>query len=85
LLPQRPGWTDRLLDFFFEWLAKVRVWSLLRVSFLVGLRIYQHTGTCGRTDRHEKLNILRNVQPEQAQAGTGCSKETYRLNLFNIM
>jgi len=27
LLPQRPGWTDNLLN-FFEWLAKVRVWSL---------------------------------------------------------
>ena len=24
LLPQRPGWTDNLLIFFFEWLAKVR-------------------------------------------------------------
>ena len=28
LLPRRPGWTDNLLNFFFEWLAKVRVWSL---------------------------------------------------------
>ena len=28
--------------FFFEWLAKVRVWSLWRVSFLVGLRTYRH-------------------------------------------
>ena len=27
LLPRRPGWTDKLLN-FFEWLAKVRVWSL---------------------------------------------------------
>ena len=24
LLPQGPGWTDNLLNFFFEWLAKVR-------------------------------------------------------------
>ena len=24
LLPRRPGWTDNLLIFFFEWLAKVR-------------------------------------------------------------
>jgi len=24
LLPRRPGWTDKLLNFFFEWLAKVR-------------------------------------------------------------
>jgi len=24
LLPRRPGWTDNLLNFFFEWLAKVR-------------------------------------------------------------
>jgi len=24
LLPLRPGWTDNLLNFFFEWLAKVR-------------------------------------------------------------
>jgi len=24
LLPWRPGWTDNLLNFFFEWLAKVR-------------------------------------------------------------
>jgi len=23
LLPRRPGWTDNLLNFFFEWLAKV--------------------------------------------------------------
>ena len=28
----------------FEWLAKVRVWSLWLVSFLVGLRTYQHPG-----------------------------------------
>jgi hypothetical protein len=41
LLPRRPGWTDNLLN-FFEWLAKVRVWSLLLFSFLVGLRTYQH-------------------------------------------
>ena len=44
LLPRRPGWTDSLLNFFFHWLAKVRVWSLLLVSFLVGLRTYQHPG-----------------------------------------
>jgi len=25
LLPRRPGWTDNLLIFFFEWLARVRV------------------------------------------------------------
>jgi hypothetical protein len=30
---------------FFEWLAKVRVWSLQLVSFLVRLRTYQHPGT----------------------------------------
>jgi len=24
LLPRRPGWTDNLLEFFFEWLAKIR-------------------------------------------------------------
>ena len=30
---------------FFEWLAKVRVWSLWLVTFLVGLRTYQHPGT----------------------------------------
>jgi len=24
LLPRRPGWTDNLLNFSFEWLAKVR-------------------------------------------------------------
>ena len=28
LLPRRPGWTDNHLNFFFEWLARVRVWSL---------------------------------------------------------
>ena len=28
LLLWRPGWTDNLLNFFFEWLAKVRVGSL---------------------------------------------------------
>jgi len=38
------GWTDSLLN-FYEWLAKVRVWSLYLVSFLVGLRTYQHPGT----------------------------------------
>ena len=31
-------------DFFFEWLAEVRVWSLYLVSFLVELRTYQHPG-----------------------------------------
>ena len=31
-------------EFFFEWLAEVRVWSLWLVSFLVGLRTYQHAG-----------------------------------------
>jgi hypothetical protein len=31
--------------FFFEWLAKVTVWSLQLVSFLVVLRTYQHPGT----------------------------------------
>ena len=30
--------------FLFEWLAKVRVWLLWLVSFLVGLRTYQHPG-----------------------------------------
>ena len=43
IAPGRPGWVDNLLV-FFEWLTKVRVWSLLLVSFLVGLRTYQHTG-----------------------------------------
>jgi len=34
---------DNILHFFFfEWLAEVRVWSLQLVSFLVGLRTYQH-------------------------------------------
>jgi len=28
LLPRRPGWTDNLLNFFFEWLAKVRATGL---------------------------------------------------------
>jgi len=27
LLPRTPGWTDNLL-IFFDWLAKIRVWSL---------------------------------------------------------
>jgi hypothetical protein len=31
--------------FFLERLAKVRGWSLWLVSFLVGLRTYQHPGT----------------------------------------
>ena len=43
-MPRRPCWTDNLPFFFFEWLAKVRVWSLSLVSFLVGLRTYQHPG-----------------------------------------
>jgi hypothetical protein len=38
-------WLDeQTSDFIFEWLAKVRVWSLKLVSFLVGLRTYQHPG-----------------------------------------
>jgi hypothetical protein len=24
LLPQRPGWTDNILNFVFQWFAKVR-------------------------------------------------------------
>ena len=29
LLPRRSGWTDNITNvFFFEWLAKVRVWSM---------------------------------------------------------
>jgi len=47
LLLRGPGWTDNLLN-FFNWLAKVRVWSLQLVSFLVGLRTYQHRGICSR-------------------------------------
>ena len=31
-------------EFFFLVLEKVRVWSLQLVSFLVGLRTYQHPG-----------------------------------------
>ena len=46
LLPRRPGWRGNFL-IFFEWLSKVRVWSLLLVSFLVGLRTFQHPGICG--------------------------------------
>jgi len=57
LLPRRPGWTDKLLIFFLSCLQKLeqraksfignmlnksRVWSLQLVSFLVGLRTYQH-------------------------------------------
>ena len=39
-------WLDgKPSDIFFQWLAKVRVWSLQIVSFLVGLRTYQHPGT----------------------------------------
>ena len=45
LLLRTPVWTDNFPIFFFEWLAKVRVWSLQLVSFLVGLRTYQHPGT----------------------------------------
>ena len=53
-LPQRPGWTDNLLNFSQSnglrsvlslvgcVLNKARVWSLQLVSFLVGLRTYQH-------------------------------------------
>ena len=38
-------WLDgQTSDFFFEWLTKVRVWSLWLVSFLVGIRTYQHPG-----------------------------------------
>jgi len=33
-------------EFSFEWLAKVRDWSLYLVSFLVGLKTYQHPGKC---------------------------------------
>ena len=36
---------DNLLN-FFEWLAKVRVWSLKLFSLLAGLRTYQHPGKC---------------------------------------
>ena len=36
------GWTT--IRIVFEWLAKVRVWSLYLVSFLVGLRTYQTHG-----------------------------------------
>jgi len=40
-------WLDgQLSEFFFEWRAKVRVWMLQLVSFLVGLRTYQHPGMC---------------------------------------
>ena len=40
-------WLDGQLSefFFFEWLAKFRIWSLWLFSFLVGLRTYQHSGT----------------------------------------
>ena len=34
-------WLDGQPEFFLEGLAKVRVWSLWLVSFLVGLRTYQ--------------------------------------------
>jgi len=50
LLPRRPDWTDSLLNFFFEWLAKV---SLVAVaSFLPGRAKdlstprYCHDSTC---------------------------------------
>jgi len=33
-------------EFFLSGLQKLRVWSLQFVSFLVGLRTYQHPGTC---------------------------------------
>ena len=39
--------------FFFEWLAKVRLWSLQLFSFLVGLRTYQHPDIT-----YTKLSIL---------------------------
>jgi len=38
-------WLDgQTSEFFFEWLTKVRVWSLYIGFFLVGLRTYQHPG-----------------------------------------
>ena len=57
LLPRRPSWTDNLLMFFFlrrsnevrsvlnfvrSVSSKSRVWSLQLLSFVVGLRTYQH-------------------------------------------
>jgi len=35
LLPRRPGWTDNILTFFFEWLAKVRAmgWKVYWASW----------------------------------------------------
>ena len=39
LLPRRPGWTDKLLNFFWM-ISKFRVWTLWLVSFLVGLKTY---------------------------------------------
>ena len=36
------GWTTFWI--VFEWLAKIRVWSLWPVSFLVGLRTYKQPG-----------------------------------------
>ena len=33
-------------ELFFEWLAKVRVWSLYPVAFLVGLRTYSTPVLC---------------------------------------
>jgi len=56
LLLRRPGWTDKLLN-FFEWLAKVRVWSLELVSFLVGLITYQHPG-----NMYTYWNLLPSIQ-----------------------
>jgi len=42
-------WLERQSpDFFFEWLAKVRVWSLKLVAFLIGLRTYQHPDIMGK-------------------------------------
>ena len=43
LLPQRPGWTDNLLNFFS---VACRSLSLVAVAcfFLAGLRTYQHSG-----------------------------------------
>jgi hypothetical protein len=31
-------------EFFFEWLAKVRGWSLYLFSFLFGIKTYRHPG-----------------------------------------
>ena len=38
-------WLDgKILNFFFEWIAKVRVRPCSLFSFLVGPRTYQHPG-----------------------------------------